>query len=112
MNLFRSLLVFMTISIFIITGIVGLNHGWNLVAVFFGDMFALTWPGQFNFDFMCFLMLSGLWVSWRKQFSFMGIILGIIAVFGGIMFLAPYLLLESFKTNGDIKALLLGKNVS
>ncbi len=110
MNLFRGILILMTICIFIITGIVSFNHGWNLLPIFFGDMFSLTWPGQFNFDFMCFLILSGLWVSWRNNFSFLGSILGIAAIFGGIMFLAPYLLIESFRSNGDFKLLLLGKS--
>jgi len=109
MGKFRILLVVFIIWIFSITGVVGLNHGWNLLPIFFGDMAALTWPGQFNADFMCFLLLSGLWLAWRHHFSFGGIILGLIGVFGGISFLAPYLLFASYKANGDIKELLLGK---
>jgi hypothetical protein len=34
--------------------------------------------------------------------------LGIMGFFGGIMFLAPYLLIMSFKSNGDMNELLLG----
>ena len=78
--------------------------------VFFGDMKAMTWPGQFNFDFFGFLLLSGLWVSWRNDFAPAGIVLGLIAVFGGILFLSAYLLFLSFQTNGDIKQMMLGKN--
>jgi len=29
----------------------------------------MQWPGQFNLDFMCMLLLAGLWVSWRHRFS-------------------------------------------
>jgi hypothetical protein len=100
----------MIISIVGITGIVGLKHGWNLLPIFFGDMLSLTWPGQFNFDFMCFLILSGLWIAWRHHFSPGGLFLGLLGVFGGIMLLAPYLLIVSYKVNGDMKALFLGNS--
>ena len=72
-------------------------------------MAAMTWPGQFNFDFMCFLILSGLWLAWRHHFSLRGLALGVLGFFGGKMVFAPYLLFASFKANGDIKKLLLGK---
>ena len=109
MRAFRILLSIITISIISFTGIVGFNHGWNLLPIFFGDMVAMTWAGQFNFDFMCFLTLSGLWLAWRHHFSAGGLALGVLGFFGGIMVLAPYLLLASYKANGDIKILLLGK---
>lgn len=109
MILFRSLLAIFTISIISFTGIVVTNHGWNLFPIFFGDMMAMTWPGQFNFDFMCFLILSGLWLSWRHHFSIGGLMLGVSGVFGGIMLLAPYILIASYSAKGDIKVLLLGK---
>lgn len=35
--------------------------------------------------------------------------LGVLGFFGGIMFLAPYLLIASFKAEGDIKILFLGE---
>jgi hypothetical protein len=106
---FRILLAVFIIAIISFTGVVIANHGWNLLPIFFGDIAAMTWPGQFNFDFLCFLILSGLWLAWRHHFSLGGIVLGLLGLFGGIMFLAPYLLIASFKANGDIKILLLGK---
>lgn len=109
MSAFRIFLVVIIIGILSITGIVGFKHGWNLLPIFFGDIVSLTWPGQFNFDFMCFLLLSGLWLAWRHHFSPGGLLLGLVGVFGGIMLLAPYLLFASYKANGDIKVLLLGK---
>ena len=45
------------------TTISGINHGWNFLPIFFGDMAAMTWPGQFNCDFTSFLALSGLWLA-------------------------------------------------
>jgi hypothetical protein len=88
---------------------VGLNHGWTLLPEFFGDIAAMTWPGQFNSDFLTFLLLSGLWLAWRHQFSAGGIFLGVLGVFGGMMVLAPYLLYASSRANGDIRILLLGQ---
>lgn len=109
MSALRILLVIMIAGILGYTGTVGFNHGWNLLPVFFGDIAAVTWPGQFNSDFTCFLILSGLWLSWRHHFSPGGLALGVLGLFGGIMVLAPYLLFASFKANGDIRELLLGK---
>ena len=109
MNAFRILLVVFIIGIVSYTGAVILNHGWNLLPIFFGDIAAMTWPGQFNFDFMCMLMLSGLWIAWRHHFTFSGLVLGVLGFFGGISVLAPYLLIASFIANGDMKIILLGK---
>ena len=89
---FRLLLMAMLIGILIYTAIVGMNHGWNLVPIFFADMVAMNWPGQFNFDFMCFLILSATWVAWRNQFSPAGLGLSVLALFGGMLFLSIYLL--------------------
>lgn len=110
MNVFRIILLLMTIAILTITLIVGLNHGWDLLTIFFSDIIALTWPGQFNFDFMCFLILSGLWVAWRNDFSTGGFALGLLASVAGIMFLAPYLLFLSYRSEGDMKVILLGES--
>jgi len=109
MKAFRIVLVSMFVSIVVYTAIAGLQHGWNLIPIFFNDIAAMTWPGQFNFDFSLFLIFSGLWVSWRNHFSLGGLILGSFAIVLGAMFLSAYLLYLSFKTNGNIKEMLLGK---
>ncbi len=105
---FRSFLVAVFLIIAGYTLVVIANHGLNLLPVFFGDMAKMQWPGQFNLDFMCMLLLAGLGVSWRHQFSVAGVVLGLVAVFGGALFLSAYLLIESFRTKGDIRRLLLG----
>jgi hypothetical protein len=107
---FRVFMLIIFVSLVGYTGITISNHGWNLLPTFFGDMQAMTWPGQFNFDFMGFLLLSGLWVSWRHQFSAGGMLLGAVAVFGGMMFLSLYLFIASTKARGDVNELLLGKS--
>jgi hypothetical protein len=108
MNAFRMFLVAVFVVIAGYTLVVVTSHGLNLLPVFFGDMTRMQWPGQFNLDFMCMLLLSGLWVSWRHQFSVTGVMLGLVAVFGGALFLSAYLLVESFRTRGDVRKLLLG----
>ncbi len=108
MTLFRTYLAIMFLALFIYTAIVIAHEGIGLITVFFSDMAELGWPGQFNADFMGFLSLSALWVAWRNNFSTGGLLLAIVAFFGGIMFLAPYLILASFKAGGRADALLLG----
>jgi len=90
------------------TSVTIVRHGWNLMPVFFGDMAAMTWPGQFNLDFFTFLLLSALWVSWRNRFSIGGLVLGVFAVLGGMLFLSIYLLVLSYRTRGDIEAMFFG----
>jgi hypothetical protein len=108
MILFRTLLVVIFLAIVGYTAIVVNNHGMGLLPVFFGDMAEMAWPGQFNLDFMCFLVLSAVWVSWRHEFSGVGLLLGLMAFFGGALFLSVYLFILSFMVKGNIGVLLLG----
>lgn len=109
MSAFRVLLVGMTITVLLYTAIVGMNHGWGLFPIFFGDIAAMNWPGQFNLDFSCLLIFSGTWLAWRHHFSPGGLVLGGLGLVGGILVLAPYLLLASIAADGDMKELLLGR---
>ena len=109
MTSFRILLVAMISVIVAYTGAVGMTHGWDLFPVFIGDILAMTWPGQFNVDFSCFLLFSGLWLAWRNHFTVGGLVLGLLGVVGGTMLLAPYLLYASFQAKGDMKIILLGR---
>lgn len=90
------------------TLVVGSRQGWDLLPIFFGDIAALGWNGQFNIDFLSFLLLSGLWVAWRHHVSPAGLALGLVAVFAGMLFLATYLLVALAQVRGDAAALLLG----
>lgn len=80
-----------------------------LLPTFFGDMAAFTWPGQFNADFFGFLVLSATWVAWRNHFSPLGLGLAVVALFGGIPFLTAYLLIMSFRVDGDLRLLIMGQ---
>ncbi len=109
MKLFRIYLVVVFACLTGYTLFVGIRHGWNLFAVFFLNIAEMSWSGQFNLDFMTFLGLSGIWVAWRHRFTCEAIVLGIVAFFGGMMFLAPYLFWASMQAKGDARILLLGK---
>ena len=112
MSAFRTLLIAMWVVVMAYTAVVVAHHGMGLLGIFFGDIATMTWPGQFNLDFLCMLTLSGLWVAWRHQFSATGIGLGVLALFGGIVFLSAYLLVMSWRTDGDIEQILLGPRVA
>jgi hypothetical protein len=109
MSIFRLFLLAIIIAVGTYTAITIANHGTGLYPIFFGDLAEMTWRGQFNLDFLCFLMLSGLWVAWRHHFSAAGLALGFAAFNLGAPFLAGYLLIASFRTNGNVRAMLLGE---
>ncbi|MCK5909788.1 MAG: hypothetical protein KAG62_07545 [Caulobacter sp.] len=109
MTLFRLFLLACLVAIVGYTSVTIANHGWNLLPIFFGDMAAMGWPGQFNLDFFCFLLLSGLWVAWRGGFKPAALALGGVAVFGGMLFLSIYLLVLLSRSGGDIRRVLLGE---
>ena len=108
MSAFRSLLVVILGTIVVYTVVVAANHGLGLLPIFFGDIARMEWPGQFNLDFLGFLVLSGFWLAWRHHFSPGGLALGVLGLFGGAPVLTTYLLVASFAVDGDVKALLLG----
>lgn len=108
MTAFRIVLALILVAVVGYTVPVVANHGVNLLPVFFGDIARMGWPGQFNVDFMGFLALSGLWLAWRHRFSPGGIALGVVGFFGGAPVLTAYLLMASFRSNGDWAVLMLG----
>ncbi len=110
MTAFRVLLIVLCVILAGYTGVVAANHGMGLLKVFFGDIAAMGWPGQFNLDFLFMLLLSALWVAWRHRYSSAGLLLGALALFGGSLFLAVYLLVVIGQARGDMKEVLLGKS--
>jgi hypothetical protein len=109
-TLFRLALAAYIVVLLVYTGIVIANHGMGLIPIFFGDIAEMTWPGQFNLDFMGFILLTAFWVAWRNGFSAIGFILALMVPAGGIGFTSAYLIYLSYQTNGDIRAMLLGVN--
>lgn len=105
---FRLLLAAIFATVVVYTAVVIANHGMNLLPIFFGDIARMEWPGQFNLDFLGFLVLSAFWLSWRHHFSAGGLVLGLLGLFGGVPVLTAYLFAASIGANGDVKVLLLG----
>jgi hypothetical protein len=91
----RIFLLLFLLGLAVYTGTVISTHGTDLAPIFFGDIQAMDWPGQFNLDFTGFLILSALWTAWRHRFSVWGLILAVLAFFGGMAFLATYLLVAA-----------------
>jgi hypothetical protein len=108
MTAFRAALVLLWLAVAGYTAVVVAQHGIDLVSVFLSDVRAMGWPGQFDLDFLGMLLLTGLWVAWRHDFSARGLGLGLLATVGGILFLAAYLLVLSLQANGRMKDVLLG----
>lgn len=109
MKAFRTLLLASWTLLAVYTALVIADHGWGLFGVFFGDMRAVGWPGQFNLDFTILLALSALWVAWRHGFSGAGLVLGLTAFVGGAVFLTAYLFVASVVAKGDVTEMLLGR---
>jgi hypothetical protein len=108
MTAFRALITLLWLGLAGYTAVVVSRHGIGLLPVFFGDIATLAWPGQFNLDFLCFLILSALWTAWRHAFSATGLLLAVPALFGGAGFLLPYLLILTFREKGDLVRVLIG----
>jgi hypothetical protein len=84
------------------------RDGLGLSPVFFGDIAAGHWPGQFNADFMTMLALSALWTGWRNGWSPRGWVLAVLAFLFGGAFLMAYLLILLHREKGDLRRVLLG----
>lgn len=108
MTAFRTLLISMFLALLGYTAVVISQQGFGLLAVFIGNLQQLNWSGQFNLDFSFMLMISALWVMWRHRFSGVGVMLGLVALVGGVLFLSTYLFIQSFRLNGKMVPLLIG----
>jgi hypothetical protein len=84
------------------------DFGINLFLPFFGAITNMTWSGQFNLDFMMMLSLSALWVGWRARWSAKGLLLAVLAFFGGALFLSVYLSVLCIREKGNVKQILVG----
>ena len=107
MTKLRLILLAMSIGIIAMTIAAVGNEGLNLILPFLSPILALSWQGQFNVDFSCYLVLSGIWMAWRSGFTKPGIALGVLAPPLGILFFAPYLI-YLISQCADPKRMLLG----
>lgn len=110
MTSFRNLLITLTLAVWAYTAITVTRFGINIAPIFFGDMAALTWRGQFALDFLTYLLLSAVWISWRDGFTRRSLVLAPAAMILGMSFLGPYLLYLFHRHQGDLPTVLLGVN--
>ena len=86
------------------------NMGLGLAGdFFFGDM-SHPWRGQFNIDFIAHLLLAALWLWWTEKNRLAAPFVGLFTILGGGLFSFAYLLVRSFKSDGSVGHLLLGRH--
>lgn len=85
------------------------NEGASLFNIFLFNVQSFNWNGQFNLDFSCYLILSGLWIMWRKKFSLSSMASGVAAIVIGIIFFAPYLMYLIAQEKGNLRNVLIGE---
>jgi hypothetical protein len=107
-NLFKALLIVQTICLLCYTILAFQKEGTDLLGVFLTNILTISWNGQFNLDFSCYLILSGLWIMWRNEFTLASILFGVFATVAGFIVFAPYILFLLVKENGDFRKLLIG----
>jgi len=108
MTAFRFYLVALCLFLSYYTFVVISDFGINLFLPFFGAIINMTWSGQFNLDFMMMLSLSALWVGWRAGWTAQGLLLAVLAFFGGALFLSVYLSVLCIREKGNVKQMLVG----
>jgi hypothetical protein len=98
----------MALAVAILTRLAFQREGAGLFQVFIGNIRAGGWNGQFNADFTCYLVLSGLWLMWRNHFRPPAILLGLAAAILGIILFAPYLVFLLYREKGNLVKVLVG----
>ena len=82
--------------------------GFNGAGAEFMKGFGAPWPAQFNTDFTLHLLLVAVWMTWRAKAWWVGLICGILAINLGALFTLAFLVVLSFKHQGDFRKVLLG----
>lgn len=105
MLFYRIFLIIIFVAMAVYTAPVVLNHGLNILPIFFGDMAEMAWPGQFNFDFHLMLSMSAFYTGWRER-GVRGVFLGLLAYGLGASFLSAYLFVKSLDATDISDALI------
>jgi hypothetical protein len=110
LNLFRAALLAAWIVIMVVTIKAGQALGFGKAGdFFFGDM-SHPWRAQFNTDFGFHLLLVATWLVWSARNWALGVVFAVLAIMGGCAFTLPYILIQTFLKNGNIKAVVLGRH--
>ncbi len=108
MQFLKGVLIVLIVGIYGYTGVVIARDGMDFFTPFLTNVFAVDWSGQFNLDFMSYLVLSALWVAWRHRFSTRGLVFAGFSAVLGFVFFAPYVLVQTMRVD-DVRALVLGE---
>lgn len=106
MRVLKGVLAVMIAGIYGYTALAIVQGGIDFLTPFLTGILAFDWSGQFNLDFLFYLVLSGIWVGWRHGFSGNGIVLALLCGFG-MLYFAPYVLVQAMRAK-DGRALVLG----
>ncbi|HEX8484488.1 hypothetical protein [Sphingomonas sp.] len=68
------------------------------------------WRRQFYIDLEIHLLLVACWMIYREPSKMIGLACGLATIVLGALVTAPYLLITTFRTKGDLVALLIGSH--
>ena len=111
MTLFRIALGIVWIVLMVVSARALQQMGIDGANVFITD-FSHPWRAQFYTDFSAHVILIALWMIYREPKLWVGIICAILAAFIGGAFSLAYILVATFRADGDSRKLLLGKHAS
>lgn len=86
-------------------------HGMDLFPIFVDNIIGMNWSGQFNLDFSCYLLLSGVWIVWRNNYKPFSLLLALCATIIGIICFAPYVVYLLVVEKGNVVKVLIGERV-
>jgi len=111
MTIFRSIVIICLLAIFTYSIGTISQQGFDFLTPYFTHLISGSWTGQIMLDFSMYLLFSALWIAWRGRFEGPAKILAGISLFGGMLFLAPYLAFLAF-TSSDVRNLVMGKQAA
>jgi hypothetical protein len=76
-------------------------------ATFVAD-FAHPWRAQFYMDFSLHVLFAAAWIAWRSRAWVNGLVGALLAIFLGMLFVLPYLVIAILRARGEMRIVLLG----
>jgi hypothetical protein len=111
MTLFRTLLLALWILLWILVIRASVELGVGASWVFVTD-FAHPWRAMLNSDFSVHLLLAALWILYRERSPIIGVVCALLALLVGMPFTLMYIFVTTFREDGDMRRVLLGRHFS
>jgi hypothetical protein len=111
-NLFRAFLLIAWLACIGTTVYGTYALGFETMLPYFMQGYSHPWGAAINIDFTFHVLASSLWLVWTAKTVGRGVVYGLLAFCFGGSFTFAYLLVQSFKTKGDLKALALGRQLA